>query len=768
MSFPEQEGQVRNSFPVLWKEVANVCNTAFQKFKKCPSHDLSKDYNKLISQICEAHGLVYDLTAYECSNYPALVRGSNSTPVVGDTVESTQVLVVYYLLRELLKRQINNVKSTIQKDSILSYLDAYEKYTAGANVVKSIFTYLHWTWQKRGLPAEHIIQPTEIVVGHLWMDAILTSELKESFRVKINEIVCCVRAGGPTSVGEMESVKRFSLNLGCSTDVRLTLYSTVVEETYLRNLAGYYTSQRPALKALGVGEYIDECAKVVKKEDILARCFLIRSSYPQVSESILRILVHEEKNYLVPYCKKWIDPSNENDPLSRRASLPTLYKLLGGGAEQSWMEDLIKETVSEYADRELRLTNDASEATAILRILKTTQQTFEATVSGIFGQQPRLIHAVHEGIKANLMAHEAPTANTDNAARIAKRLAKYAADEAKSMSMEELRHPNNWISVIYRLCSRQDVFHQAYTRFLQERLLTSIFDAGKQSEIAQREESMLTSLLIKDKNFGFSFNCMRMLTDARVNDAKRPVRIQHLLVKPYILTAFAWGESRRSPDAGLDAVPPELRPVVTYNIDAYAARRNGRRLLFSPEHSGARVRVNAPNGTASISLLVSFLQMRYLLVMNRTAQWSVDELCARTQTTVEECKRALRPFVQTLLLEETAQHVYVLNPALGGLSRGEEKSYDLRHIELGAQQSHPEKTSLFLRGESSHILSIEGAAVRLLKEQGPLSLEAIMSSVSTTLAWLSVQRREIKKVLEKLVEREYVRRSSDNCFSFIP
>ncbi|KAG5498381.1 hypothetical protein JIQ42_03187 [Leishmania sp. Namibia] len=765
----DEEGRTRNSFPPLWKEVAGVCNTAFQKFKKRPSHNLCKDYNKLISQICEAHGLVYNLTAYQCSNYPALVRGSNSTPVVGETVESTQVLVVYYLLRELLKKQINSVKSTIQKDSILSYLDAYEKYTAGGNVVKSIFTYLHWTWQKRGLPAEHIIQPTEIVVGHLWMDVILTSELKDAFRAKVNEIVCRVRSGGPTSIGEMESVKRFSLNLGCSTDVRLTLYSSVVEETYLKSLASYYGANRSAFKALGVDEYINQCVKAVKKEDILARCFLMRSSYEQVSECVLRILIHDEKNYLIPFCKKCIDPSEGNDPLSSKKSLAALYDLLGGGAEESWMEDLLRETVSEYADRELKKSIDSSEASSILRILKKTQQTFEMTISGIFGHQLRLVRAVYDGIQANLATLERPAASEDNAAKIAKRLAKYAAEEIKNMSIDELRRKNNWIAVIYRLCSRQDVFHQSYTRFLQERLLTNIFGAGKQSEIAVREESMLSSLLIKDKNFAFIFNCMRMLHDACRNDSKKAERVQELLVKPYILTAFAWGESRRSPDLGSTIIPLELQSIIFHDIDAYAVQQNGRKLLFSPEHSGARVKMSSPNSkSVSFSLLVSFSQMRYLLVMNKMSEWTTSELCSRTRTSLEECKRSLTPFVQTRLLRETAQDVFDMNPDIFAVQSDEEKMYDLRYIELGSQQSNPEKSSCFLRGEKSHVLSIEGAVMRLLKELGPLSLDDLLGKVSASLGKLSVQRRDIKKVLEKLVEREYVERTEDSYFSFIP
>ncbi|KAG5500542.1 hypothetical protein JKF63_03636 [Porcisia hertigi] len=766
MSMAEEHSRAQNSFPPLWKEVAGVCNATFQKLKERPSHDLCKDYNKLISEICEAHGLVYDLTAYQCSNYPALVRGSNSTPVVGETVESTQVLVVYYLLRELLKKQINVVKPTIQKDSILSYLDAYEKYTAAGNVVKSIFTYLHWTWQKKGLPAEHIIQPTEIVIGHLWMDVVLTSDLKETFRVKVNEIVSRVRSGGLTSIGEMESVKRLSLNLGCSTDVRLTLYSSVVEETYLKSLTAYYSAKKSAFKASGVAEYIDHCSAAVEKEDILARCFLMRSSYEHVSKSVLRILIHDEQNYLLSFCKECIDPSDGNDPFSRKKSLSTLYRLLDGD-EDSWMEGLLTEVVSEYTDRELSKTNDSSDVSSILRILKTTQQTFEKTISGIFEHEPHLIRAVHNGIQTNLAALEQRSATEDNAVKIAKRLARYASEEIKTMSVDELREKNNWIAVIYRLCSRQDVFHQWYTRFLQERLLTNIFDTGKHSDIILREESMLSSLLIKDKNFTFIFNCMRILTDSCRNAPQRVERVQHPVVKPYILAAFAWGESRRSPDVGHVSVPADLQTIISLQVDAYAALRNGRRLRFSPEHSGARLRMSAPNQSASLSLLVSFLQMRYLLDMNEIKEWSTDELCSRTQTTPEDCRRALTPFVQTGLLRENAHHVFSLNLSIF-VSKSVDKVYDLRYIELGSQQSNPEKNNFFLRGEKSHVLSIEGAVMRLLKDLGPMSLDVIIGEVSASLGRLSVQGRDIKRVLEKLVEREYVERSEDNYFSFIP
>ncbi|KPI85993.1 hypothetical protein ABL78_4955 [Leptomonas seymouri] len=767
MSGTEDGVRELHSFPPLWKEVAGVCNVAFEKVKKRPSHDLGKDYNDLLSQICDAYGLVYDLTAYECSNYPALVRGSNSTPVVGQTVESTQVLVVYYLLRELLKRQINIVKTTIHKDSINSYLDAFEKYTAGANLVKPIFTYLHWTWQKRGLPPEHVIQPTEIVVGHLWLDVILSQELKDSYKAKVNEIVCRVRSGGATSVGEMESVKRFSLNLGCATDVRLILYSSVVEETYLRSLRTYYMEKKASYKELDVVDYIKQCVKVVKKEDVLARCFLIRSSYEQVSEEVLKILLHDEKDYLQPYCKKYLDLSQSEDQLSHKEFLVALYSLLGGGESKSWMEDLLKGTVAQYTARELRAAAGASEPSVVLRVLRDALHSYEVIVDRVFNHSKRLRAAIYEGIAENIAAFEKDEEGGDNAAKFAKCLARNAADEVKTAPLSVLEKPDNWIAVLYRLCSKQDEFHKAYTRLLQERIVANMFRLERSTDFAAREESLLSALLIRDSNFGFVFDCMRMVNDASRNDRRLPLREHRLIVRPYVLGAYAWGETRRSRELDTRLIPAELLPIVKSHISMYEAQKHGRKLLFSPEHSGCRMQVCAPGCAAPATIVVSLLQTRLLLAMNTMSEWTLSGLCERTATTSIECRRALKPFLQTLLLREKAQDVFVLDATSNSFQGSAQTGCDLRYMDFYSHQSHTGKYSPSTRADKTHSFAIQGAIVRQLKEKGPLPLESIMFNVSATLKSLSIQKRDIKKVLEKLIEREVVKRD-DATFSFIP
>ncbi|KPA86799.1 hypothetical protein ABB37_00862 [Leptomonas pyrrhocoris] len=767
MNHPEDGVRKLNSFPPLWKEVANVCNVAFQKVKKRPSHDLGKDYNELLAQICDAYGLVYDLTAYKCSNYPALVRGSNSTPVVGQTEESTQVLVVYYLLRELLKRQVSIVKTTIQKDSLNSYLDAFEKFTAGANLVKPIFTYLHWTWQKRGMPPEHVIQPTEIVVGHLWLDVILSQELKDSFRAKVNEIVCRVRSGGATSVGEMESVKRFSLNLGCATDVRLVLYSSVVVETYLGSLRAYYMDKKPTYKQLGVVDYIRQCVKVVKKEDVLARCFLMRSSYGQVSEEVLKVLLLDEKDYLQPYCKKYLDVSQNEDPMHHKEFLVALYSLLGGGADKSWMEDLLKSTVAQYTARELRATAGASEPQVALRVLRDALHVYEVFVDRVFNNSKRLRSAIHDGIAANLAEFERGGEGGDNAAKLAKCLARNAAEVVKTAPLSELEKADNWVAVLYRLSSKQDEFNKAYTHLLQERIVANMFSFERHTDFVAREESLLSGLLMRDSNFGFVFDCMHMVNDASRSDRRVPTVENQLTVRPCVLGAYAWGEVRRARELDTRLIPVELLSIVRSHISTYEAVKHGRKLLFSPEHSGCRVRMCVPGCTTPVTLVVSLLQTRLLLAMNATSEWTLDGLCERIAATSAECLRALKPFLQTSLLEEKASNVFVFDAANIAAQGSAQEGYDLRCVDFNTHQSHAGKYSPSARADKTHAFAIQGAVVRQLKEKGPLPLEAIMTSVGAVLSKLSIQKRDIKKVLEKLIEREVVKRD-DATFSFIP
>jgi hypothetical protein len=678
------------------------------------------------------------------------------------------VLVVYYLLRELLKRQISIVKTTIQKDSINSYLDAFEKYTAGANLVKPIFTYLHWTWQKRGLPPEHVIQPTEIVVGHLWLDVILSQELKDSYKAKVNEIVCRVRSGGATSVSEMESVKRFSLNLGCATDVRLILYSSVVEETYLRSLRTYYEEKKSSYKKLGVVEYVKQCVKLVKKEDVLARCFLIRSSYEQVSEEVLKILLHDEKDYLQPYCEKYLDLSQNEDPMRHREFLVALYSLLGGGETKSWMEELLKSTVAKYTARELRATAGAGEPTVVVRVLRDALHSYEVIVDDIFNCSKRLRTAIYDGIVENIVAFEkSEDGGGDNAAKFARCLARNAAEEVKTAPLNELAKTDNWIAVLYRLCSKQDEFHKAYTRFLQERIVANMFRSDRSTDFAVREECLLSGLLIRDFNFGFIFDCMRMVNDANRNDRQMSITVNQLSMRPYVFSAFAWGEVGRPREPNTRLIPAELLPSVESYITSYESKRHGRKLLFSPEHSGCRMQMCVPGCATPVTLVVSLLQTRLLLTMNSLREWTLEGLCRQAATTPVECRRALKPFLQTSLLEEKTPNVFVAGPAAGTAQSNAPASYDLRSVDFNSHQSHAGKYSPSTRADETHSFALMGVVSLQLKEKGPMQLEAIVTNVSATLKNLSIQKRDIKKVLEKLIEREFVKRD-DALFSFNP
>lgn len=756
-----------SAFPSLWKVVTNICSATFKKLDHRSSSDLVSEYNALVISLCEAHGVIYQLTAFPCNEYPALVRGTNAVEVRGKTSESTQVLVVFYLLREFLKHQINCIKANIDPEVIDTYLDAYDKYTAGTSLVKAVFTYLHWTWQKYGLPCEHVIQPTEVVSLHLWTEAIFNGDLRDRFRNKIDDTIRSIRKGDPTDIREMESIKRFSLNIGSLTDSRMTLYSSVVEEPYLRSLANFYAPVKVKLKRRGVAEYVGLCKGILKKEEFLARCFLIKSSYDQVRNIVLKILVDSEMDFLRPFCKNALDPSDGNDPTQHKGIFLGMYELLNGDTNESWMRELLKETISEYVSKELQNMKDGFETSTILEILQRTQRIFEKVVLDIFGNCLPLIRAVHEGIAKGFEQWDALGVHADNASRTAKRLVRLTAEEIQTAPIAELLRRDCWIAVAYRHLSRSDVFHQFYTKFLEERLLAGIFRGDENANFILREESMLSTLLVKDKNFGFVFNCMKLIRDVTRDKNCETVFVNGIRVTTNILTAYAWGETRASSNARLFAFPPELRSFVQGSIDAYAALGNGRRLVFSHEYSGANVQMRVPGTTSVLRLTVSFLQLRFLYVMNRMQDRLLSRLCTETNTTKEACWKVLQPFVQMKIVSlNEREDLFFFTPQY--VTPTDQNLIDLRQVEVRLHQANSEKNHLLSKAEKDHGMAIEGHITKHLKESGPLSMEVILGKVSGSLSTLQIQRKDIKRAIEKLVERECVGRSDDNFFSFIP
>lgn len=767
------------TFPPIWRWVSEVCLKAFLMFDVRPTGDLHGAYNDLNAKLCKAHALVYRLTAFKCVECPALVRGSNSTRVMGDKPESTQVLVVYYLLRELLKKQLLQCRPANTCDEIIvsAYLDAFEKFTAGVNLTKCVFTYLHWDWQKRGLPQEHTVLPTEILAIHLWTEMILDIFLKERLKSKTEEIIKAVRKQTISNIGDMEDVKRLSLSLLILHDPRQSHYVSIVEDPYLNTLESFYNVEKEAFKQSGPEEYIQICLREVAKEELRARCLLSPISYDKVRSRLTSLLIDQETAFLEPFAQEWLRPRDYVNP-TVASNLTVINRLLRGRAKEEWLESVIGgnvvKTTQELVMKRRQQDPTGDVTVAALQAVKEAYHLYKNTVETIFGAGTPLLSAVLKGLQKVLPPNAAAIPETTPES-VAQCLATFASEEVESFSDAAVGSKPEWITHIFRLLEKKDVFFARYTKLLETRLLKAslLFSTNDEyNEAFQREERMLSKLFITGVNFDSVECCERMVKDVFRNSVR--IRDQYpqgaVKVSPLVLNRFTWSLLIPPSQQELLHLHPGIKEAVSRFSEFFIHTRTmgvGRQLAFLPQYSTAAVRMRI-SPSQSIQLKVSNRQLCIAFLFNEKKSWSVKEICERVGLTEGQCREAVDAFSSAGIFDvSTSREEVSVRQELSGLAPCGQLNLvpDVRY-DTSRTFNEVDAGRSLVAPEGDKVYVAEALIVRHLKRDGPQTLEQVFAHILEAREQFSITRGEIKRALERLLDREFVKRERSGEFSY--
>ncbi|CCW62286.1 unnamed protein product [Phytomonas sp. EM1] len=769
-----------SSFPILWRTINEVCMQAFSIFENYPTKDLSVLYRELNANLCRAHALVYKLTAYPCHDCPSLVRGNNSARVVGDNQECTQVLVVYYLFRELLKKQVLQSKQALSAEcyTISAYLDSFEKYSAGVNVTKCVFTYLQWVWQKVGLPSEHSILPTEVISLHNWTEHVLSDDVRECLKMSAMSTVNEMRQGQEVDYDTIENIKRLSLNLSMLSDSRQAFYVTILEEPYLANMSSFYMLRKPNYKRYGPENYVSVCIRTLKREEFLVKCTLCKQSLEKVRNHLIEILFHEEVEYLRPPVQACFANDFERD--KSKSWLSSLYELIGAGSKSSWVEDVITSNVSEKASelimKRIQEGNDDNNVAVDLNSIRETHHVQKKKIIDIFGPKRPLLVAMLSGLKIALDTYKESSVqdNEDFEKNIANSLAVFAVKETDSW----LNNPkicDNWVADMYGFIEKKEVFHSKYMKLLKSRLLKNAYLTETKANCEntfQREQRMLSDLFLRGRNFDFAHSCQIMLKNVftRSFDYKTMHRAPFEL-RPIVLNKFIWDGIAPPPKQDTNLLIKEVDQALENFQMVY--KKNfapGKCLSFLPHYSTCIVRMKTgDDADYGVRLILSSLQLRIVMAFNQQRKWRVSELEEKIDVSHSEFSEHLDKLVKANIFAylPSSKSLHVVKP-----TRSSRKKFFLvPEIQHESVQEGNKRESIrsIAPIEREKAIAIEGCIVKSLKMNGSLSIGKIEEFVSEVLDKFSINCRDIKRILDKLIEREYVLREEEsNTFRFIP
>ncbi|KAH8609008.1 putative Cullin family [Trypanosoma vivax] len=532
-------------FNPLWLAVNSTCNSIL-------NWNLSHEFRgqRIFLEIVRAYTIVYRLVSAPCSECPKLMAGSTSQHnVVGNTDEGTQALVVYHLLRDVIRKHLTSTVLRHLENSILlpcpelleRYLSEWKVFITAVNMLKVVFSYLHGPWQKYDIPVDHHMLPTEVVALINWNEYVMTQKIRERLSTQIFELI--ERATSTQNDDYDLLVREIGQALSMLSDLRHNSYVTIIEEKYLFKISEFYKKEVHVLKARGVVEYIESVLGILKKESDYAIRLLKRSSLQAVVQRVADVLIDEQLSFLSQYMASWIMEDNT-------IQLTKLYSLLTKSS--SGLNELRQVFKKCVCDRGMK---DVS--TACEEALNSNKDVYRVALEKLISVYRHFVSVKHafamddgieEAIYSGLSNVTSSCIYLKNHDLLGDELARFAHFELlKNEELFESRAHD--IVTLYRLLPAIHAFLASYPKYLSNRLLSDYYHVDHEKLIIEKILQTRTS------TGDFARKCGLMLIDvtetSRVLSEKfnmsRTHTGQHTQMdfSALVLTSYSWPDFLR-------------------------------------------------------------------------------------------------------------------------------------------------------------------------------------------------------------------------------
>lgn len=762
----------------------------------------------MTKHIVDHYTMIYRLASNPGRNVPGLVKGGGNESVAGKDEQSTQVLVLYYLLREMLKTHLESrvrprFAGKTGIEILRTYDDQWKKFVVGLDLLSVVFRYLHNHWNKQGIPAGHITTSTKPLGLTLWSDYIVTP-LKGPLE---SELLACIRQdrerdGSDAVDGRATSCVRSvvaTFGLISNNDPRrIAFLSDVFDNPYNRDTDRYYNAKASeALQQGSVMEYVALALKWTKEEmQRVERYSTEKAATPaSIRKTLLNCLVDSRVDALfqpVGSMLLTLTPEAMHN-LGQLFTLiepsePTVVKL-AALIKQRVIDDGLN-SISACAAR------DGQGAEFIQTVLELHRK-YRKLIDEQFQCNANISTALQNGCEAFI--NHNPHHKSDMCAEFLARYANTLLRPSQTRD-DDLEVGLKEVVDIFDFFSDRDVFQSSYAQLLCQRLIQgtmreewedraiSAFREKCGRDVTYHWERMLADATVtrrenRDKYLSFvaSGGADRVPSDSSVAASST---IEFL---PLVVTSAWWP---LKPDA-LPFFSSSVVGLLQRQFEAfYKQCQGGRSLSWMQNLSNGVVeaRVN-PAAAAPLTCTVSALQWELLNLINDPTATTVTFKAFKTATgssDVAALQRAVFAFLKVKLLSldnaaerDVEKQCYTLNTSFTSTQRRINFLAQAQTDGMGGMQ----RTATSEEGATGAVggpgttqqvsterrFAVQAAIVRVMKSRRTATYAELFSEVESMLRKnvFAVTAPDLKANLELLIEKEYVERSASDPNVFV-
>ncbi|KAK7197983.1 cullin 2 [Novymonas esmeraldas] len=747
-------------FPSLWKEVASKCASILQWEGTCKSDGAAQE---MCNTVMDAYLLVYHLVSHPCNNTP-LVKVNGK-----EIWEGQQIMAVYSLQGAIFEKHLlNDVMPAFSQASggstVQTYVRSWRSFLVAVVNIKTVFSSLADKWSLLGLE-DNPLDRTEDIALRKWLSVVLSPTVVALLRRELRMLLADERAGHGSS--DLSFAVEIKDELSILPDS--SFYRTVVETDYIRDMCDYCVSKVRGVAERDIFAYAEQCLCLIEEEVKRAERFLFSKDH--AVDRLVETLVDDHiAAFEGGKLSEWLDTVGQRDSDQK---LQTVFRLLWWSKCKGvpLVEGAFKESVARHTSMALetaaRTAGDgAGVYGALIESFAAIIRKYRDVVMTVFDYNGCMLEAMDDGLRCGFTSLRSVSFR-----RLADRLAALSNAILSNASSTQLRL-EDVVGVYFFLPdnegSAKDAFLVSYQKHLAKRLLLHLYDEASEQRAMEQ--------LVQIKQSPVLFCCRSMLkATCSQTIYVGAASVNNVTVNPALLSRGMWPSLPHSlPSAGVSA------SVMKQIEDAQcmcSKRRHGQKIEFSAPYSSAVIRMRRPAGCDaagdSVRLKVSFLQMCILDYINAKPQCTVQELCDRLQVSEAECTSALNPLVSATVLQVSEVGSSTPSVSLGactGLTGDLVNVMPLEFYGLTHRTAaNPSEQCASQSATKVNPLKMESQVIHTLKRDGPKTAEELMAHAVAVMQPVAVSRSELKRVLEKLIERGYVvRDESKRKFAFVP
>lgn len=704
---------------------------------------------------------------------------------------------IYLKLDEYLVQFISSLEKSPDETFLEFYVRKWTRFTIGAGYLNNVFDYMnrYWVQKERSDGRRDVFDVSTLALlkwkTHMFnnnKESLISEVLARIERQRNNELV------DTSSLSTaIKSLVFLGIDVQDLKKPNLVVYINHFELRFLEETKEYYKKESfQFLQHHNVVDYMRKCETRLAEEISRSNNYLEEHTKKPLLDTLNQALIEDHAEEMYSEFLGLLEQS-ETDHIQRMYKLlsrvPATLQPLADTLER-YIKDEAAKAIDDIKKQNEQQVQDAANATpesgkskrsspgatnprTYVHLLISIYLRFNEVVSVAFSKDPIFIKSLDNACRFFVNKNSIATPALKSNCKTPDLLARYADSYLKGSSKESDTTELNpdILMIIFKFIEDKDAFEEHYRRLLAKRLINS---NTKSDEL---EESIIQRLQ-EENSLEYTSKMTKMFQDMKASeDLKNLLRAEigqfDNYVKdftPLILAQSMWPFTHME-DYKLN-LAPELMPSFDKLLALYKEKHSGRQLKWLWNHGKSEVKANlSRKGKPPFLFTVTNVQLMILLAFNKSNTYTFDQLLEIVGVAKHTFEAHLIPFVKYKLLEQSPSGTAEFSKGNTTFTMVEEyKSKKLRVNFVSSIKSEQKQDEVDANKEidESRKNFLSACIVRIMKARKQIKHNELVNEVATqALTRFRARIIDIKKVIDYLIEKEYLRRLENDMYEYL-